>query len=115
MDRKAYQLSIILPRPAHTLDATKVYAHVVGDDGRIERPVYVADGRASVGDFVKFCFHSYMIRGVWEQTIFWRCFMRKFLAVLPAIVLSLLSCDINPMTETVIRDPVTVRFFISTF
>jgi len=27
------------------------------------------------------------------------------------IVFLLLSCDINPMTETVIRDPVTVRFY----
>jgi len=61
MDRNAYQLSIILPRPAHALDATKVYAHVVGDDGRIEGPGHVVDGRAGVGDFVEFCLHSYMI------------------------------------------------------
>jgi len=27
------------------------------------------------------------------------------------IVFLLASCDINPMTETVIRDPVTVRFY----
>ena len=37
--------------------------------------------------------------------------MRKFLAVLPAIVFLFASCDTNPMTDIVIQDPVTVRFY----
>jgi len=37
--------------------------------------------------------------------------MRKFLAVLPAIVFLFASCDIEPMADTIIQDPVTVRFY----
>ena len=36
---------------------------------------------------------------------------KPILAILPAIVFLLSSCDIEPMADTIIQDPVTVRFY----
>ena len=60
MNGKAYQLPVILPRPAHAFYGAKIDSRVVGDSGGIEGPIDGIKFLVCLARyFVEFCFHNF--------------------------------------------------------